>query len=101
MRSIACMTLVALVLVSATAPTLTSAASTSAHGNYRFVLEDELTKTVSFSASLDESGAPTGQMTFTDEALISEVDPESGDGDEPHPLSFTATLDGLTVEGNR
>lgn len=101
MRTIACTTLLALLLVSAVAPTLTFAAGTSASGTYRFVLEDELTKTVSFSASLDENGAPTGEMTFSDEALISEVDPESGEPDEPHPLSFTATFDGLTVDGNR
>lgn len=101
MRTTVFMTFLALGLVSAATPTLTSAAGTSASGTYKFVLEDELTKTISFSATAGEGGAADGEMTFSDEALFSEVEPESEERDEPHPLSFTARLETMTVDGNR
>lgn len=75
----------------------------SASGTYRFVLEDELTKQVEFAATWDERGTTTGQLTYTDEARISEQDPDGGDRTEETPpqFSMTADLDSLTIEGNR
>jgi hypothetical protein len=74
----------------------------SASGTYRFVLEDELTKQVEFSATWDERGATTGHLTYTDDARISEQDPDDpGKGEDPPPFSITADLDSLTIEGNR
>jgi hypothetical protein len=74
----------------------------STSGTYKFVLEDELTKQVEFSATRDERGTTTGQVTYTDEARISEQDP---DGEvrpsEPTQFQMTADLDSLTIEGNR
>jgi hypothetical protein len=102
MRTIACLTVLALVLISAAKPTLTSASGgPSASGTYRFVSEDDLSKSVTFNASSNERSEATGQMTFSDEALISDADPESEERDEPRPLSFTAALDGLTIDGTR
>src|SRR4029453_7623180 len=79
------------------------ASQPSASGTYRFALEDGLSKSVEFSATSDERGATTGQMTFRDEAGVSEQDPDGvGDGKEsPSPFFMTAVLDSLTVEGNR
>ena len=53
------------------------ASGPSASGTYRFVLEDGFSKSVEFSATSDERGTTTGQMTFTDEAGVSEQDPET------------------------
>jgi hypothetical protein len=76
----------------------------SASGTYRFVLEDDSSKSVEFNATTDERGATTGQMTFRDEAGVSEQDPD-GVADEkaesPSPFYMTAILDSLTIEGNR
>jgi hypothetical protein len=76
----------------------------SASGTYRFVLEDDRSKSVEFNATSDERGATTGQMTFTDEAGVSERDPD-GVVDEreepPSPFFMTANLDSLKIERNR
>jgi hypothetical protein len=76
----------------------------SASGTYRFVLEDGFSKSVEFSATSDERGVTTGQMTFRDEAGVSEQDPD-GIADEkqesPAPFYMTAVLDSLTIEHNR
>lgn len=95
----------ALFLISLATPWSTGARVSlpSASGTYRFVLEDELTKQVDFSATLDERGTATGQLTYTDEARISEEDPD-GEGrpqESPAQFSITADLDSLTIEGNR
>ena len=76
----------------------------SASGSYKFVLEDDLSKSVEFNASSDERGTTTGQMTFRDEAGIVEqdVDGVGGDkGDSPSSFFMTAKLDSLTIEKNR
>lgn len=76
----------------------------SASGVYRFVLEDGFSKSVEFNATSDERGVTTGQMTFGDEAGVSERDPD-GVGDEKEgsraPFFMTARLDSLTIERNR
>jgi hypothetical protein len=76
----------------------------SASGTYRFVSEDALSKSVEFSATSDERGTTTGQMTFRDEAGVSEQDPD-GVADEkqqsPSPFYMTAVLDTLTIDRNR
>lgn len=85
-------------------PAGANASQPSASGTYRFALEDGLSKSVEFSATSDERGATTGQMTFRDDAGVSEQDPD-GVGDEkaesPSPFFMTAVLDSLKVEGNR
>ena len=75
----------------------------SASGTYRLVMQDDLTKYVDFSASTDERGTTTGQMTFIDTAKIPDVDdPEDPrQGDAPPELDIKVSLDSLTVEKNR
>jgi hypothetical protein len=74
----------------------------SASGVYKFVLDDDLTKSVEFNATSDERGTTTGQMTFKDEAVIIEQDPDGepqkGSGSQ---FYMTANLNSLTVDGNR
>jgi len=86
-----------------TTPARAHASQPSASGTYRFVLEDGFSKSVEFNATADERGAATGQMTFRDEAGVSEWDPDGEGGHEQGPSEFymTAVLDRLTIEGNR
>jgi len=80
------------------------ASGPSASGTYRFVLDDDLSKSVEFTATTDERGVTTGQMTFRDEAGVSEQDPD-GIVDEkagsPSPFYMMAILDTLTIDRNR
>jgi hypothetical protein len=75
----------------------------SASGTYRFALEDGLSKSVEFSATSDERGATTGQMTFRDEAGVLEQDRDgvAGKQESPSPFYLTAVLDTLTIDRNR
>lgn len=106
MKTVAFASILTLFLISLAAPWLTTAQTTGpfAGGTYRFVLEDNLTKSVAFNASSDERGVTTGHMTFTDEARIIELDVD-GAGEPPHgaPPEFImqADLDSLTIENNR
>src|SRR5215217_6671594 len=95
----------ALFLLSLTTPPPAAAqtAGPSASGSYRFVLDDELTKSVEFSATTDEKGVTTGQMTFIDPAEIPDVDDveDPRAGDAPPEFYMKAELAELTIEKNR
>jgi hypothetical protein len=105
MKTIACVAIFALMLITMATPWAARAGASlpSASGTYRFVLEGELTKQVEFAASWDERGVTTGHLTYTDEASISEQDPDSEAWaeDPGAQFSITADLDSLTIEGNR
>lgn len=104
MKTITSVAILALFLITLATPWSTRArvALPSASGTYRFVLEDELTKQVEFTATWDERGATTGQLTYTDEARIADQDPDGeARPEEPAAFSMTADLDSLTIEGNR
>ena len=94
----------ALLLLSLVSPRLDAQTpGASARGSYKFILEDELVKSVDFSAVTDEKGNTTGDLAFNDEAKIADTDdaedPEAGD---PPPQFYAkVALDGLTVEKNR
>jgi hypothetical protein len=105
MKNIAC-GLVLMLLLVCSAATRTGTAQTagsSASGSYKFIMEDNLVKTVEFSASTDDRGNTTGSMLFSDEAQVQyqDVDGTGEKGDEPVPFSMTVSFDGLTVEKNR
>jgi hypothetical protein len=84
-----------LLVLSLTIPNLATAQT--ARGSYRFILEDDLVRSVEFAA--DGKG---GQMTFNDEAKVLDgddvEDPREGD---PKPIYIKADFDDLTVEKNR
>jgi hypothetical protein len=93
------------ILVTASASTSAGAKTSgpSASGTYRFVMEDGFSKSVEFNATSDERGVTTGQMTFRDEAGVSEQDPDGAGGHEEGSSEFymTAILDTLTIDRNR
>jgi len=101
MKSTGFASILALFLLGLTTPP--PATAQTASGSYRFVLDDELTKSVEFSARTDEKGVTTGEMTFTDPARIPDVDDveDPRAGDAPPEFYMKATLDGLTIEKNR
>jgi hypothetical protein len=92
-----------LVSLSAPRPATAQTPGAAARGTYKFILEDELVKSVDFSASTDAKGTTTGSLTFTDEATISDSDdPENPrEGDPPKQFYMKADLDTLVVEKNR
>jgi hypothetical protein len=105
MKTKAITAFLALFVMIIAAPSLTyaHASEPSASGSYTLTLEDGLTKQVEFSATKDERGITTGEMTFRDEAGATDYDPDSGE-DPPHggpQLVVTARLDSLTIEHNR
>lgn len=93
-----------LFLVSLVAPCANAAGEPSASGTYKLVLDDDFSKSVEFSAILDERGTTTGQMTFRDEAGVAEQDVDGTGAEMEDPKSeffMTANLDTLTIENNR
>jgi hypothetical protein len=103
MKTIASLIFV-LFLMGLVSPGVKAASGPSASGAYKFVLEDDLSKTVEFSASSDERGLTTGQMTLRDEAGLAEQDVDGAGGeieDSKSAFYMTASLDSLKIESNR
>jgi hypothetical protein len=94
--------IMSLITAGASMPASAQPSGPSASGTYRFLLEDDSSKTVEFNATSDERGTATGEMTFTDQAKIVDLE-EDGIGDEREGSEFfmKANLDTLTIEGNR
>ena len=85
-------------------PTPAQTPNASASGTYKFLMEDGFVKYVEFDAKNDDRGFTAGQLTFTDEATITEQDVDgTGDGVKEAPPGFyiKADFDSLTVEKNR
>jgi hypothetical protein len=103
MKSIGILSISALCLASLAAPAAAQTPGSAARGTYKFILEDELVKSVDFDASTDSKGTTRGYLTLTDEAAIPDVDdPEDPRaGDAPKSFYIKADLDTLTVEKNR
>jgi hypothetical protein len=97
-----CPSLLILCFVLLATPILASAQA--ANGQYKFVMEDGLTKYLEFDARTVERGAATGYMIFNDEAKIFLQDVD-GTGDVPReePVAFfmKADFESMTVEKNR
>jgi len=79
------------------------ASGPSASGTYSLVMDDGFTKQVEFSATTDERGVTTGQMTFRDQGGISDWDPDGAEARKGSSPEFyvTAELNSLTIENNR
>jgi hypothetical protein len=103
MKSIVFASLFALSLLGFTAQR--SATAQSAGGSLKFVLEDDLTKTLEFNATADGEGGASGEMKFSGPVEIPDQDVD-GTGDKYfsgaiEDLQLQAKFDGLVVEGNR
>jgi hypothetical protein len=106
MKKFAYTLIVALFVTSLATPWYASAHQSvpSASGVYSFVPDDGFTKQIQFSATKDERGVTTGEVTIRDEARIAEPDPKGGEDPGEVPASeffVTARLDSLTIEHNR
>jgi len=102
MRVVYVLFMMGLVAPLAIIPSRAATNAPSASGLYKFVLDDDLTKSVEFNATSDERGTATGQMTFKDEAPIADQDPDGAPKEgSGTPFSMTANLTTLTIEGNR
>src|SRR2546423_8271034 len=79
------------------------ASGPSASGTYRFARDYGLSKSVEFTATTDERGVTTGQMTFRDEARIVEQDVDGVGGRQEASSEFymMAIFDSLTIDHNR
>lgn len=99
-----CTPLFVLCLVFLATPLLVSAQVGTATGQYKFIMEDRLTKYLEFDARNDERGGATGYMIFNDEArvVLQDVD---GTRDVPREelvaFTMTAALETMTIDKNR
>jgi hypothetical protein len=107
MKSIVRTSILALSLLSFSAPHLTSAQTggPSVGGSLKFSMEDGLSKYVEFNATSDKEGKATGKLIFSGPA---EIPDQNVDGDERAGFSGSlsdlyveAEFDGLFVENNR
>jgi len=94
-----------LLLLSLVTPPATHAQTPgqSASGIFKFLLDDELFKSVDFNVTTDDKGFASGSLTLTDEAAIPDFDdPENPrEGDPPKGFAIKAQIDSLTIDKNR
>jgi hypothetical protein len=98
-----CASLFTLGLVVLAVPPHTSAqVAGTVGGKYKFIMDDELSKYLEFSATSTERGGANGYMIFTDEAKVVVPDPDGEPSrDEGVAFSMKADLDSMTIEKNR
>lgn len=98
----AVVSIVALFLLIFAAPQLAAAQTGgSAQGNYQLSLEDGYTRYVEFDARTQADGSTIGQLSFSDEAPLSEQDPDGEPGREPSAgVYIKAEFDGMSVNKN-
>ena len=90
-----------LVFLAVPLPTSAQVAGTIG-GKYKFIMDDELSKYVEFSAASTERGGANGYMILTDEAKVVVSDPDGEPSkDEGVAFSMKADLDSMTIEKNR
>ena len=76
-----------------------------ATGNYLFILEDDVKRSVEFDARADREGNATGFLTYTDQVKFPDQDVDgTGEGGEvegPSDFYIKVDLDTLAIEKNR
>lgn len=103
MKSIACASLAALLLVSLALPSLTlaSADGPSASGSFQFSLDDGQIRNLEFNARNQNNGRTVGEMTFSDQAAVPVPDPDDSTAINSPGAVMTTKFDCLHIEGNR
>jgi hypothetical protein len=106
MKTVVYASIAMLFLISLASPWSSGAqtAGPFAAGSFRFVLDDDLTKSLEFDARSDERGTTTGHLTFRDDARLEELDVDgTRDLERQDPVEFfmVADLDSLTIDQNR
>ena len=102
MKSIACLFLLSLFLMSFAAPGMTAPGpgGTSANGDFQFSLIDGELRYIQFDVRTQKNGETKGQMTFNDPAAVAGTDGDAGSADSPAGLFVSAEFDCLQVKGN-
>jgi hypothetical protein len=101
MKNLRAASIVALSLLGLAAPQ--SAAAQTASGAFRFIMDDDLVKSLEFEAQGDARGSATGQILLADEAKFA----DGADPDDPRaagdaiPFFMQASVNGMQVEKNR
>lgn len=97
--------LLALLLLAVCAPPPSGARSTSgpsASGDFRFAMDDGVTRHLEFSAKGHQDGSAAGQMTFSAQGELPDQDVDGeGGGALPAGVYMKAEFDCLAVGGNR
>ena len=103
MKSIACASIAALLLVSLALPGLTLASEDgpSANGKFQFTLEDQQIRNLEFNARIQNNGKTVGQMTFSDASAVPVPDPDNPTAITSPGAVITANFDCLKITGNR
>ena len=103
MKSIACASIAALLLVSLALPGLTRASEDgpSANGKFQFTLQDDQLRNLEFNARIQNNGRTVGQMTFSDQGATLVPDPDNPPTVISPGVIMTAKFDCLQITGNR
>ncbi len=76
-----------------------------ATGNYQFLMEDDVKRSVEFDARADQEGKATGSLTYTDQVKFPDQDVDgTGEGGEvegPPEFYIKVDLDTLMIEKNK
>src|SRR6185295_17314006 len=102
MKSIACLFLLSLLLLSFAAPGMTAAGpgGASANGDFQFSLIDGELRYIQFDVRTQKNGETKGQMTFNDPAAVEGTDGDAaGATNSPAGLFVSAEFDCLQVRG--
>ena len=103
MKSIACVSLLSLFLLSFAAPHMTAAGpgGVSANGDFQFSLIDGQLRYIQFDVRTQKNGETKGQMTFNDPAAAEGTDGDAASAtNSPAGLFVSAEFDCLQVKGN-
>lgn len=103
MKSIACASIAALLLVSLALPVLTRAGADgpSASGKFQFTLQDDQLRNLEFNARIQNNGRTVGEMTFSDQGATLVPDPDNPPTVNTPGVIITAKFDCLQITGSR
>lgn len=95
MKSIIGASIMALLLVCLALPglVLADAEGTSAAGSFKFALQDGETRFLEFKVTEQGENLAAGEMTFTDPAVISVLDPDDSEKANPEGMLLRAKFD--------
>jgi hypothetical protein len=101
MKNLICASIFALALLTGFQTSPTTALAQASEGNFRYSLEDGLTKAVEFAARGNGDGTASGRITFSGPAEIPEQEDGNGFSGRLEDLQITAEIDGMAIERNR
>jgi hypothetical protein len=102
MKSIACVSLLFVALLSFATPRMTAAGpgGPSSNGDFQFSLVDGELRYIQFDVRTQKNGETKGQMTFNDPSALISADDDNAVSSPPG-LFVTAEFDCLQIKGNK